>query len=228
MEKFKALRWHRLSVIFKNIRLINSSKASPFEAVQVIVKGVTSSVEGSYDPESSPVFFHVKDKWYNFQLRKYGDIPVEIIFCRKDSEYVMKWQDALKEYMSNPSTGKNFDIVYPGEVEPSPRPSPMRRGRIEERSFDKRIFPSVDLNKLAELLNRCLPQNDICLKELLLKTIKNGYILNGSYHERTKGLAQGNPLSPLLANLYLDSFDEKIKKQDVKMIRYADDSEYSI
>ncbi len=37
------------------------------------------------------------------------------------------------------------------------------------------------------------------------------------------GLVQGSPLSPLLANLYLDALDEEIESQGVKIVRYADD-----
>lgn len=38
-----------------------------------------------------------------------------------------------------------------------------------------------------------------------------------------KGIAQGSPLSPLLANLYLDALDEEIEDQGVKIVRFADD-----
>jgi CRISPR-associated protein Cas1 len=38
-----------------------------------------------------------------------------------------------------------------------------------------------------------------------------------------RGIAQGSPLSPLLANLYLDALDEEIEKQGVKIVRFADD-----
>ncbi|MFD0915007.1 CRISPR-associated endonuclease Cas1 [Pseudahrensia aquimaris] len=38
-----------------------------------------------------------------------------------------------------------------------------------------------------------------------------------------RGLVQGSPLSPLLANLYLDALDEEIEAQGVKLVRYADD-----
>lgn len=38
-----------------------------------------------------------------------------------------------------------------------------------------------------------------------------------------QGLVQGSPLSPLLANLYLDALDEEIESQGVKLIRFADD-----
>jgi CRISPR-associated protein Cas1 len=85
------------------------------------------------------------------------------------------------------------------------------------------FFPSVDLKTLGELLDYYIPQDDHLIKTLLNKIIHNGYILNGAYHERIKGVAQGSPLSPLLSNLYLDYFDEKIKSWPVRLIRYADD-----
>lgn len=85
------------------------------------------------------------------------------------------------------------------------------------------FFPSIDLEILSRLLDFYLPKNDTIIRDLLLKSIRNGYVLNGRFHNRTKGLAQGSPLSPILANLYLDSFDEKIKQWNVKLIRYADD-----
>ncbi len=85
------------------------------------------------------------------------------------------------------------------------------------------FFPSVDPDKLMDILNFYIPKNDKQMKALLFKCLKNGYTINGEYHDRVRGIAQGSPLSPLFANLYLDSFDEKIKKQGVNMIRYADD-----
>lgn len=38
-----------------------------------------------------------------------------------------------------------------------------------------------------------------------------------------KGLAQGSPLSPLLANLYLDALDEEIHGRGIRLVRFADD-----
>lgn len=38
-----------------------------------------------------------------------------------------------------------------------------------------------------------------------------------------RGLAQGSPLSPLLANLYLDRMDEKFAGQGARIVRFADD-----
>lgn len=38
-----------------------------------------------------------------------------------------------------------------------------------------------------------------------------------------KGIPQGNPLSPLLSNIYLSSFDTHLKENNYLMVRYADD-----
>ncbi len=41
--------------------------------------------------------------------------------------------------------------------------------------------------------------------------------------ERGRGIAQGSPLSPLLSNLYLDVLDETLSRDDLRIVRYADD-----
>lgn len=38
-----------------------------------------------------------------------------------------------------------------------------------------------------------------------------------------KGVSQGSPMSPLLANLYLDALDETIEKKGIRIVRFADD-----
>jgi CRISPR-associated protein Cas1 len=39
----------------------------------------------------------------------------------------------------------------------------------------------------------------------------------------TRGVPQGSPLSPLLANLYLDPFDQCLRQAGLRLVRYADD-----
>jgi len=85
------------------------------------------------------------------------------------------------------------------------------------------FFPSVDHRALMQIIDYMLPSKDTHLKEIIRKCISTGYVLNGVYHERNRGLAQGSPFSPALANIYLDSFDEEALTWDVRLIRYADD-----
>ena len=43
------------------------------------------------------------------------------------------------------------------------------------------------------------------------------------YKRQTIGSPQGGVISPLLANIYLDYFDQKMKSKDIRIVRYADD-----
>jgi group II intron reverse transcriptase/maturase/CRISPR-associated endonuclease Cas1/CRISPR-associated endoribonuclease Cas6 len=82
------------------------------------------------------------------------------------------------------------------------------------------FFDNVDwhiLNKKLEILFR----NDPILA-ILKKWIECDVIFNGTRIKRSKGLPQGAAVSPMLANLYLDEFDESLQN-DFKLIRYADD-----
>lgn len=49
------------------------------------------------------------------------------------------------------------------------------------------------------------------------------YELAKNYLRIRKGVLQGSPISPLLANIYLDKFDKSLTAQGFKLIRYCDD-----
>lgn len=46
---------------------------------------------------------------------------------------------------------------------------------------------------------------------------------DGSREARKAGTPQGGPLSPLLANIYLDPLDKELEKRGLSFVRYADD-----
>lgn len=43
------------------------------------------------------------------------------------------------------------------------------------------------------------------------------------FDDISKGIPQGNPLSPLFANIYLQPFDEYLQSKNYNLVRYADD-----
>ena len=85
------------------------------------------------------------------------------------------------------------------------------------------FFPSVDHGVLEQLLLNKLPDRDSVIIGLIMQIISLPFILSQKYEQRNRGLSLGSPLSPLLANFYLDTFDEAVKKQDVRLVRFADD-----
>ena len=85
------------------------------------------------------------------------------------------------------------------------------------------FFPSIDHGLLRQTLDAILPRRDRAIRKILERAISTGYVLDGDFVPRERGLALGSPLSPVLANLFLDRFDRAIKAHDVRLIRYADD-----
>jgi len=58
----------------------------------------------------------------------------------------------------------------------------------------------------------------------LIRTyLKAGIMIDGKVERRNKGVPQGSPLSPLLANIYLDKLDKELEKRELSFCRYADD-----
>ena len=69
---------------------------------------------------------------------------------------------------------------------------------------------------------------ELCDDEELLKLIARwltAEIVDGQNPKvkNTTGLPQGCPISPMLANLYLDKFDERMEQEGFKLVRFADD-----
>lgn len=85
------------------------------------------------------------------------------------------------------------------------------------------FFPDIDIARVEALLDGILPPADTAARQLLRKLLRAPFIEHGKLQPRKQGLAQGSPLSPLLANLYLDRFDEAFNELDAKLVRYADD-----
>lgn len=83
----------------------------------------------------------------------------------------------------------------------------------------KHFFGSVHRERLAEILADWIP--DAGLRNLILNAITSVVVFRDRSCQRTDGLPQGNGLSPLLSNLYLDDFDRACAH--LRLLRYADD-----
>lgn len=99
----------------------------------------------------------------------------------------------------------------------------IREGKTWVVDIDlKSFFDQVDHDKLMGLVARKVKDKLLlrligaCLRAPLRQT-------DGSQRKRTKGTPQGGPLSPLLANIYLDRLDKELEKRGVAFVRYADD-----
>lgn len=58
---------------------------------------------------------------------------------------------------------------------------------------------------------------------LIGRYLRAGVMINGVVTESGEGTPQGGPLSPLLANIYLDALDRELDRRGLAFSRYADD-----
>ncbi|MDI6809662.1 MAG: CRISPR-associated endonuclease Cas1 [Candidatus Eisenbacteria bacterium] len=172
---------------------------------------------GTYTPSPNTAFMVKKKSGGERMVEQpaYRDLIVE--------EYVLKtFSDTAERIFEEESIGFRRGVSRQKAVE-MVRASLADGYRYVIESDIEDFFPSVDLHVLERLLDSYIPVQDALLKSLLVRSARTGYLLNGRFQERVRGLAQGSPLSPLLANLYLDSFDEAVKSWGVRLVRYADD-----
>ena len=107
----------------------------------------------------------------------------------------------------------------------------MAIGKVKEYAEEGYKYAvQIDLSKYFDTLNHELLMNlvrkqvtDKRVTELIKKYLKSGVLENGLLVKTEEGSPQGGPLSPLLANIYLDQFDQEIGGRGVPVIRYADD-----
>ena len=97
-----------------------------------------------------------------------------------------------------------------------------------EQGYSQAVL--VDLSKYIDTLNHELLMNllrknvhDKRVIELIKRYLKAGVMENGLLVKTEEGSPQGGPLSPLLANIYLNEYDQEMTRRGVPVIRYADD-----
>ena len=85
----------------------------------------------------------------------------------------------------------------------------------------KGCFDNINHAVLVGLLNNKI--KDARITKLIYKFLKAGYLEDWQYHKTYSGTPQGGIISPLLANIYLNEFDQEMGSRGVPVIRYADD-----
>jgi CRISPR-associated protein Cas1 len=83
------------------------------------------------------------------------------------------------------------------------------------------FFDEIDHYTMMEELRKYIEDERVL--DLIYKWLTVDVVYKGDKLRLTKGVPQGSPISPLLSNLYLDTFDEALMKGKFKHVRFADD-----
>lgn len=83
------------------------------------------------------------------------------------------------------------------------------------------FFETINHDKLLKILDKQLSDKRVI--KLISLFIQTGAFKSFDYFEHIEGVHQGDILSPLLSNIYLDLMDKFLEKQNISFVRYADD-----
>jgi len=88
----------------------------------------------------------------------------------------------------------------------------------------------MDLSKCFDLLDHRLIVSSIrrrvtdgSILALVEMFLTSGVMIAGNWEATESGSPQGGVVSPLIANVYLDAFDQEMKQRGHRIVRYADD-----
>ena len=84
-----------------------------------------------------------------------------------------------------------------------------------------KFFDSVNFDVLMSRVSAKVP--DLSVLRLVWRYLRAGVVEHGQWSPSEKGVPQGGPLSPLLANIVLHDLDMELEKRGHKFVRYADD-----
>ena len=83
--------------------------------------------------------------------------------------------------------------------------------------FFDRVNHDILMTRIGELIR------DKRVLRLIGRYLRAGVMVNGVVQDSEEGTPQGGPLSPLLANIYLDALDQELERRGLAFSRYADD-----
>lgn len=84
-----------------------------------------------------------------------------------------------------------------------------------------KCFDRLDHELILEGVNRKVSDGSVL--RLIKKFLTAGVMKDGAWEETDIGSPQGGVISPLLTNIYLDRFDQEMKRRGIRIVRYADD-----
>lgn len=106
----------------------------------------------------------------------------------------------------------------------------ISKATVFMRKYSRQWVVDMDLSKCFDLLDHQLIIKSIqrrvtdgAILKLITQFLKSGVMIGKNWEASRVGSPQGGVISPLIANIYLDAFDQEMKNRQHRIVRYADD-----
>ena len=204
--------------INKNSSGIDEINFTMFESefVENIATLVRSLLDGSYTPEPLKKITIPKPNSIEERPIALGAIKDKIVqrvlYKHLNPYYDNLFSNKSYAYRPNKSTLKAINRVTQFLNE--------KKFHIVKTDIDN-FFETIDHDKLLELLTKEIQDKRII--KLISLFLQIGSFKSFEYDEHILGVYQGDILSPLLSNIYLNEMDQFLEKYNIAFVRYADD-----
>lgn len=84
-----------------------------------------------------------------------------------------------------------------------------------------KCFDRLDHDLIIASLGRRVRDGSVLA--LVRRFLESGVMIGGNWEATEIGSPQGGVISPLISNVYLDAFDQEMKRRGHRIVRYADD-----
>ncbi|HBI78472.1 MAG TPA: group II intron reverse transcriptase/maturase, partial [Marinobacter adhaerens] len=191
-----------------------------------------SAFEASLSAELSCLLTELKEKRYQAQPVRRVTIP------KADGGERLLGIPTVRDRVVQQAVRAILEPIFDGDFHPSSygyRPGrsayqAIAKAQLFIRRYHRQWVVDMDLSRCFDTLDhdRILRQfrrkvTDGSVLGLLRQFLVSGVMGGHQYEATTQGSPQGGVISPLIANVYLDAFDQHMKRRGHRIVRYADD-----
>lgn len=191
-----------------------------------------SAFEANLKVELSCLLTELKEKRYQAQPVRRVTIP------KADGGERLLGIPTVRDRVVQQAVRAILEPIFDGDFHPSSygyRPGrsahhAIAKAQLFIRRYHRQWVVDMDLSKCFDTLDHDLiirqfrrKVTDGSILGLLRQFLSSGVMVGHRYEVTTQGSPQGGVISPLIANVYLDAFDQHMKRRGHRIVRYADD-----